>query len=66
MKEYTFSYRHQGKSWSLNYFADDWDDAQRKLQSIKNNATFDGELVASIPCPTFVQKIVGLFRKAWD
>jgi hypothetical protein len=51
MNEYTFSYRHNGKEWSLNYYADDWEDAQRKLQSIKTNATFTGEIVASLPLP---------------
>ena len=58
MNEYTFSYRHGGKTWSLNYFADDLDDAQRKLQSIKANATFEGELVVSVLCPTFIQKVL--------
>lgn len=57
MKEYTFQYRHNGKEWSLNYYADNWDDAQKKLQSIKANATFEGELVVSVSCPTFIQKV---------
>ena len=65
MNEYTFSYRHNGKEWSLNYYADNWDDAQRKLQSIKTNATFTGEIVASVPVPIpFFSRLIGLLKKA--
>ena len=41
MKVYSFNYRHNGKNWSLNYFADNKEDAKRKLQSIKSNAPTD-------------------------
>lgn len=58
MNEYSFSYRHNGKSWSLNFYADSMEDAQRKLQSIKTNAKLDGEIVLSVAVPTFMQKVL--------
>ena len=64
MKTYSFSYRHNGKEWSLDYYADDWEDAQRKLQSIKVNATFDGEIVASVSLP-ISSRFIAWLRKAW-
>lgn len=62
MKEYTFQYRHGGISWSLNYFAIDEADALRKLQSIKSNAEFIGEVYASIDLP-LIERIVRWLRK---
>ena len=58
MKTYSLKYRHNSKDWSLDYLANDFEDAQRKLQSIKSNAEFEGELITSIPCPTFIQKVL--------
>lgn len=62
MKEYTFQYRHGGIFWSLNYFANDEVDALKKLQSIKNNAEFIGEVYASIDIP-FIERIVRWLQK---
>lgn len=56
MKQYTASYRHNEKSWSFEYFANDLEDAKRKLQSIKSNAELDGELVVSVGLP-FIERI---------
>ena len=63
MKTYSFSYRHNGKIWALNYFADNEEDAKRKLQSIKNNATFDGEIVASVSI-SFISRLFAILKKA--
>jgi len=65
MKTYSFSYRHNGKDWSLNYFADNEEDAKRKLQSIKSNANFDGEIVASASIP-FISRLFAILRKAQE
>lgn len=65
MKTYSFSYRHNGKDWSLNYFADDEEDAKRKLQSIKSNANFDGEIVVSASVP-FISKLFAILRKTQE
>lgn len=56
MNEYTFQYNHNGISWSLNYFANDESDAIRKLESIRNNARFIGEVYASLDLP-FIERI---------
>lgn len=63
MKTYSFSYRHNGKDWSLNYFADNEEDAKRKLQSIKSNANFDGEIIVTASIP-FISKLFAILRKA--
>lgn len=63
MKTYSFSYRHNGKDWSLNYFADNEEDAKRKLQSIKSNANFDGEIIVTASLP-FISKLFAILRKA--
>jgi hypothetical protein len=62
MNKYTFTYRHNGKDWSLDYFADNLEDAQRKLQSIKLNAEFEGEIFASFGIP-FIEKVIQWLRK---
>lgn len=63
MKTYSFSYRHNGKDWSLNYFADNEEDAKRKLQSIKSNANLDGEVVVSASIP-FISRLFAILKKA--
>jgi hypothetical protein len=63
MRTYSFSYRHNGKDWSLNYFADNEEDAKRKLQSIKSNADFDGEVVVSASIP-FISRLFAILKKA--
>ncbi|HEZ5959451.1 TPA: hypothetical protein WI168_001807 [Neisseria meningitidis] len=46
MNEYTFSYRFNGKSWSLSIWADNPEEARAKFRAARENAQYDGEVVA--------------------
>lgn len=48
MNEYTFSYRFDGKSWSLSIWADSPEEAQAKFRAARENAQYDGEVVTKI------------------
>ena len=48
MNEYTFSYRFNGKSWSLSIWADSPEVARAKLRAAQDMAQYDGEVVAKI------------------
>jgi len=48
MNEYTFSYRFDGKSWSLSIWADSPEEAQAKFRAARENAQYDGEVIAKV------------------
>lgn len=65
MKEYTFSYRFDGKSWSLSIWADSMEEAKAKFRAACSNAEYDGEIVAKIYAPvniTLVRKMLNWFK----
>lgn len=63
MKEYMASYKHEGEGWVLFYYAKDEADAKRKLQSIKGNAVYDGEvIVKTVDVSKVVKWIRGVFK----
>ena len=47
--EVCLEYTHQGKKWALNFFAESLEDAENKVQSIKDNLILLGPLEMSIP-----------------
>ena len=46
--EYCLEYEHDGSMWTLNFFAADWDDAERKTESIKTSLRLLGRLDETI------------------
>ncbi|RPD86209.1 hypothetical protein EGK75_07440 [Neisseria weixii] len=65
MKEYTFSYRFDGKSWSLSIWADSVEEAKAKFRAACDNAKYDGEVLAKIHTPvnvTLVRKVLKWFK----
>lgn len=48
MNEYTFSYRFNGKSWSLSIWADSPEEARAKFRAARENAQYDGEVIAKV------------------
>ena len=62
MKQYMASYKHKGESFVLMYYAQDEQDAKIKLQSIKGNAKYDGEVVLHVKT-SFLDKLIGWWKK---
>lgn len=62
MKQYMASYRHKGESFVLMYYAEDEQDAKAKLQSIKSNANYDGEVVLHVKT-SFLERLIGWWKK---
>ncbi len=48
MKEYTFSYRFNDKTWSVSIYADSEEEAKRKFWALKENGQYDGEIVCKV------------------
>ena len=49
MGEYCGEYLHNGKIWALNIFADDDQDARKRLASIRDSFVILGELESIVP-----------------
>lgn len=47
--EFCLEYTHEGKKWALNFFAESFEDADKKVQSIKDSLTLLGRLEETIP-----------------
>ncbi|OSI25077.1 hypothetical protein [Neisseria dumasiana] len=60
MKEYTFSYRFNGKSWSLSIWADSPEEAKAKFWAARENAQYDGEVLAKIYAPVNISWVIKL------
>jgi len=43
--EYVLHYRHGGQVWTLNFFAVDDEDAERKIQSVRASLELKGRLL---------------------
>lgn len=48
MQTHLFSYRHDGKHWSLEIQAHDAEDAKQRIGKLAY-ATYDGVLIAKVP-----------------
>lgn len=62
MKEYTFKYRFAGKDWSTSVFADNEEEAKRKIRA-QATAVYEGEMVASVPVPCNPSWFKRLFKR---
>lgn len=49
--EYCLEYEHEGGKWALNFFAVDDEDAQKKVESIKQSLRLLGRLECVIEVP---------------
>ena len=43
-RRFSLEYRHNGSMWGVNFYAEDWADAEAKLQSMKDTLVLCGEL----------------------
>lgn len=58
-KQFLVEYRHNNATCSLTFYAEDWQDAQRKLRSLATNGRVIGEVVLSgeVPGGSFLVRI---------
>lgn len=62
MKEYLFKYKFGGKEWSASVFANDAEEAKRKIRA-QATAIYEGELVVRMPVPRKLSWIKRLFLR---
>nr|DAS92863.1 MAG TPA: hypothetical protein [Caudoviricetes sp.] len=63
MKEYTFSYRFDNKSWAISIWADSKEEALRKFWALKENGEYSGEIVLRIDVTKTSNAAKSLFLK---
>lgn len=63
MKEYTFSYRFDNKSWAISIWADSKEEAFRKFWALKENGEYSGEIVSRIDVTKTSNAAKSLFLK---
>lgn len=63
MKEYTFSYRFDNKSWAISIWADSKEEAIRKFWALKENGEYRGEIVSRIDVTKTSNAAKSLFLK---
>nr|DAD60756.1 MAG TPA: hypothetical protein [Caudoviricetes sp.] len=63
MKEYTFSYRFDNKSWAISIWADSKEEALRKFWALKENGEYSGEIVSRIDVTKTSNAAKSLFLK---
>lgn len=56
-KHFAAEYNHQGKRWCLDFYADDWADAERKIRSIGANGRVMGEIQMEAKVPSFFGRV---------
>lgn len=62
MKPFTCSFRDsEAKTQTFEIYTSDPEDAERRLSRLKANATVDGEIILTIPAPSWTQRIFHLF-----
>ena len=65
MKEYTFSYRFDNKTWSVSIYADSEEEAKRKFWALKENGQYEGEIVCKVNATksySFIKSILSKFK----
>ena len=63
MKEYTFSYRFDNKSWAISIYADSKEEAIRKFWALKENGEYEGEIVSRIDVTKTSNVVKSLYLK---
>ena len=59
-KQYGIEYEYAGSKWMADVWADDANDAQRKLRAMAYGEVV-GELKAVIRVPTMIERVLGWF-----
>lgn len=49
MYAFAIEFNHDGGTWAVNIFAYDWDDADRRVQSMRQSLTVRGQLYGEVP-----------------
>ena len=57
-KLFTATYRYADATWSVEIWADDWQDAERKLRALQTNGRIDGEVSLRIKVRTWGERIL--------
>lgn len=63
MKEYTFSYRFDNKSWAISIYANSKEEALKKFWALKENGQYEGEIVSRIDVTKTSNVVKSLFLK---
>lgn len=63
MKEYTFLYRFDNKSWAISIYANSKEEAIRKFWALKENGEYSGEIVSRIDVTKTSNAAKSLFLK---
>ena len=58
-KRFLVEFSYAGSDWSIEIWADDWQDAERKLLALKTNARLLGEAVMQIKIPGPMERFIG-------
>ena len=68
MKEYTFSYRFDNKTWAISIYADSEKEAKRKFWALAENGQYDGEIVQKVNATkpySFIKYILSKIKNIW-
>jgi hypothetical protein len=57
-KTFLCSYTFQGARWQFEILADSFTDARERVQAIRLSGLVDGEAMANIPVPSFVDRVL--------
>lgn len=69
MKEYTFSYRFDNKTWAISIYADNEEEAKRKFWALAENGQYDGEVVCKIDATkpySFIKYVLSKVKNIWN
>lgn len=60
---YLFSvdYRHDGSSYQIDIWSPSWEDAERRVRSIRGNANLDAQVISRYHVPSWATRIVEPF-----
>jgi hypothetical protein len=68
MKEYTFSYRFDNKTWAISIYANSEEEAKRKFWALKENGQYEGEIVCKVNVTkpsNFIKSIFSKVKNIW-
>ena len=58
-KRFLVEYRYADATWALEIWADDWQDAERKLRALGANGRVVGEDAMLIKLPNWMERVIG-------
>lgn len=57
MKIFTCSYHYEGATWGFEIQAESHEDAERRFYAIRRNGQVDGEVMLTIPVPSWSERL---------